>query len=109
MDIKDYQEQAWSFAVPEAQQLAYVTYGLVGEVGEYLGKIAKLIRDGYIKGQTWADLEPALKKELGDILWFVAGIATMNGWDLDEIATMNIKKLTARKEVFTIRGDGDDR
>lgn len=37
-----------------------------------------------------------LKKELGDVLWFVAEVATAFGWNLDEIAKMNIEKLEAR-------------
>ncbi len=103
MNFKDYQEKAWSFALPSAQNHKYVYYGLIGEVGEFYGKEAKQVRDG-----TNYD-EAALKKELGDILWFVAGIATINGWDLNEIAEGNIKKLQARKEFGTIGGSGDNR
>jgi NTP pyrophosphatase (non-canonical NTP hydrolase) len=105
MDIKDYQDKAWSYALPSAQNLAYVSFGLIAEVGEYFDKYAKFVRDG---GDMLA-MQEARKKELGDILWFVAAEATMNGWSLQEIADGNVKKLAARKEFGTIQGNGDNR
>lgn len=107
MNFKDYQEKAWSFTVPTARNEKYILNGFVGEVGEFYGKIAKETRDG--SAQTVDEFESKLKKELGDILWFVAGLATLYGWDLNDIAEGNIKKLEARKAVFTIQGSGDDR
>ena len=40
--------------------------------------------------------EEHAKKELGDLLWFIAEYCTAHGWELDEIAQMNIDKLKAR-------------
>ena len=40
--------------------------------------------------------EEHYKKELGDLLWFIAEYCTANGWTLDEIAQMNIDKLRKR-------------
>jgi NTP pyrophosphatase (non-canonical NTP hydrolase) len=105
MDIKEYQDKAWSFALPTSQNLAYVSFGLIAEVGEYFDKYAKFVRDG---GDMLA-MQEARKKELGDILWFVAAEATMNGWNLDEIASKNISKLEARRAFGLISGNGDDR
>lgn len=104
MNFKDYQDKAWSFALPEAQSFYYVQTGLVGEVGELMSVHAKTARDGMPE-----DYINKIKKEIGDILWFVAANATMHGFSLQEIAEMNIKKLQARKEFGTIRGSGDDR
>ena len=104
MNFKQYQDQAWSFALPEAQNFYYAQTGLVGEVGELMSLHAKAARDGLQE-----DYIHKVKKELGDILWFVAANATMHGFDLQEIADGNIKKLQARKEFGTIRGSGDDR
>lgn len=36
------------------------------------------------------------KKELGDVMWYVALICDSFGWNLDEILGMNIDKLKAR-------------
>jgi NTP pyrophosphatase (non-canonical NTP hydrolase) len=50
-----------------------------------------------------------LKKELGDILWFVAGIARNYYWNLEDIAQMNLNKLEDRKNRNVIQGSGDNR
>lgn len=64
--------------------------GLAGESGETLDMIKK-----------WAFHEKPLdiehfKKELGDVLWYVAMICESFGFDMDEIMQMNIDKLEAR-------------
>ncbi len=107
MNFKDYQDKAWTFAVPTAKNQDYILWNFVGEVGEFFGKMAKFKRDG--NPSQLAEHEAALKKELGDMLWQLVGIATLNGWNMQEIADGNIKKLEARKAVFTIQGNGDDR
>ena len=35
-------------------------------------------------------------QKLADLLWFIAEYCTAHGWELDEIAQMNIDKLKAR-------------
>lgn len=64
--------------------------GLAGESGELLDLFKKWIFHGRA-----LDAEHA-KKELGDVLWYVAEIAHSMGWNLDEIMQMNIDKLRAR-------------
>ena len=55
-----------------------------------------------------ADRE-ALKYELGDVLWYMAQIATELGLSLDDVAQANIEKLTSRLERNQIQGEGDYR
>jgi NTP pyrophosphatase (non-canonical NTP hydrolase) len=105
MDLKDYQDKAWSFAIDTAKNPRYVSAGLIAEVGEFYDIEAKYVRDG---GDV-VELERKAKKELGDILWFVAAKASINGWNLQEIAEGNISKLQARRDFGTIQGSGDDR
>ncbi len=50
-----------------------------------------------------------LKKELGDVLWYVAGLCTELDLDMAEVAEENINKLFSRKERGKLQGDGDDR
>lgn len=64
--------------------------GLSGEVGEFNDMIKKAVFH-----KTPLDEEHA-KKELGDIMWYVAMMATSFGWELDEIMEMNIDKLKKR-------------
>lgn len=66
------------------------TMGLSGEVGELNDMIKK-----WIFHQTGMDITHA-KKELGDIMWYIACMAESFGWSLDEIMQMNIDKLKAR-------------
>ena len=68
MTFEEYQKQAVSFRTETANNEEYLTLGLIAEVGEAAGKLAKRRRDG-----VWD--EKAFIKELGDILWFVANLA----------------------------------
>lgn len=64
--------------------------GLSGEVGELNDMIKK-----WIFHEKPFDEEHA-KKELGDVMWYVAMMCESFGWDLDEILQMNVDKLKAR-------------
>jgi len=87
--------------------LVYPVLGLVSESGELAGKVKKLWRDH--NGARTRDDSIALKKELGDCMWYIAEIATQLGESLDEIAEINIVKLADRQARDTISGSGDDR
>ena len=102
-DLNDYQQQAVKFAIyPKDMGLAYTALGLTGEAGEYAEKIKKFIRDGVMDDRLAA-------KELGDVLWYLANAAQELGYDLSEIAEMNLQKLADRKGRNKIGGSGDER
>lgn len=104
MNFDQYQEQAALTAIyPTSADVMYPLLGLVSEVGEFSGKIKKSIRDGTEIDNTM------LGAELGDILWYVAALATDCGWSLDEIARNNIQKLKDRQARGVIQGSGDNR
>jgi len=103
MQLNDYQIDAMGVRLPSASP-EYALQGLAAEVGELLGVTAKAIRDG-----KKLDHELMIKKELGDIFWFIAAIAQDNGYTLDDIALSNLHKLYARKEKGTLQGSGDHR
>jgi NTP pyrophosphatase (non-canonical NTP hydrolase) len=50
-----------------------------------------------------------MSKELGDVLWYVAQIASELGLDLDEIARANLEKLLSRQHRGVLSGSGDER
>jgi NTP pyrophosphatase (non-canonical NTP hydrolase) len=50
-----------------------------------------------------------MSKELGDVLWYVAQIASELGLDLDEVAQANLEKLLSRQRRGVLSGSGDDR
>lgn len=64
--------------------------GLSGEVGEFNDMIKK-----WIFHEKECDIKH-LKKELGDIMWYIAMMCHSFNWDMDEIMKMNIDKLEAR-------------
>jgi NTP pyrophosphatase (non-canonical NTP hydrolase) len=103
MDFSSYQKKAKSTAIyPDTHKLTYPALGLAGESGEVAEKIKKSIRDGNLDKE-------GLKKELGDVLWYVAAIANDMEFDLDEIAQMNLSKLESRKNRGVLSGSGDNR
>ena len=81
--------------------------GLSGEVGEFNDMVKK-----WIFHEKQFDEEHA-KKELGDVMWYVAMMCESFGWDLNEIMQMNVDKLKARyPEGFSVelannRKEGD--
>ena len=68
---------------------SHAVLGMVSEVGEICGLYQK-----EFQGHQYNETE--LKKEVGDLLWFVAEFCTANGWDVEEIMDMNITKLKRR-------------
>lgn len=82
-------------------------FGLCGEAGEVAEKIKKVIRDEGSKINAERRLEIA--KELGDVFWYVSVMAYYLDFSLEEIAEMNIKKLSDRKKRNKISGSGDNR
>ena len=109
MDFKDYQEESRSTAVYPVigHGVIYPTLGLTNEAGEVAGKIKKLFRDK--DGLIGLDDKTALESELGDVLWYLAQVATELELSLDRVAVRNLEKLLDRQARGKIRGDGDDR
>lgn len=122
MTLSDYQQQAMTTCLPESENFAYMMLNLVGEVGEIAGKVSKYIRKGqasfegndlrlYSQGDDNAawDRESDLRKEAGDVLWQLAGLCSVMGWDLEDIARQNLSKLADRKQRGVIASEGDNR
>lgn len=65
-------------------------HGLAGETGEVNDMIKKWIYHGHLLD------EQALKKELGDVCWYLALMCNGFGFELEEIIQMNIEKLKKR-------------
>jgi NTP pyrophosphatase (non-canonical NTP hydrolase) len=99
-----YQTQAMVFRKPTADN-AYAVMGLCEEAGEVAGKFAKWRRDG----TDPSVLKNDVVKELGDVLWMVAAIATDLNVNMGDVATANLNKLSQRLAKGTISGAGDER
>ena len=109
MNFSEYQEKSRVTALyPHAgHDFVYPTLGLVGEAGEVADKLKKTIRDD--NGVVTDVKREEVKKELGDVLWYVAQVATELHLSLDDIASANLEKLLSRKERGVIGGSGDNR
>lgn len=109
MNFDEYQKKSRKTAIyPDAgNNFIYPTLGLVGEAGEVAEKIKKVIRDK--GGKIDEETREAIKKELGDVLWYVSQIATELNISLEEAASGNISKLYDRMERGKLGGSGDNR
>ena len=71
----DYQKQAWSFAKDSSKSLCYLIPGLLGESGECCDKLKRLVRgDKQINSIEFVEDFAA---ELGDVLWYPFGVASL--------------------------------
>jgi NTP pyrophosphatase (non-canonical NTP hydrolase) len=109
MDFQAYQESSRETArYPEAGRNAiYPTLGLCGEAGEVADKVKKVLRDR--EGRFDESVRDDLRLELGDVLWYVAQLATELDLRLEDIATANLEKLASRAARNVIGGSGDRR
>jgi NTP pyrophosphatase (non-canonical NTP hydrolase) len=109
MNFQEYQNESKKTAIyPEVgKRFVYPALGLAGESGEVVEKVKKIFRDK----NGIADVESIemIKKELGDVLWYLSQLATELGISLDEVAVNNIAKLSSRLDRGTLHGDGDNR
>jgi NTP pyrophosphatase (non-canonical NTP hydrolase) len=108
MELAEYQKLSRRTAeYPREAWLTYPALGLAGEAGEVSEHAKKAIRDD--GGQVTEERRSAMAKELGDVLWYVAQLASELELNLDEIAQANLDKLLSRQQRGVLSGDGDDR
>lgn len=92
MNMNDYQLQSQR-THPKANfysKLSNYALGVVSESGEVADELKKVIYHGHILNVE------EIEKELGDVLHYVAGLATFLELDMDTIAQKNIDKLKKR-------------
>lgn len=109
MTGNEYQELAARTINPDLYDIGLEMHALHGMVGE-IGEIHSIYQKMY---QGHATDDEHIKKELGDLLWFIAEYCFAKEWNLDDIMQMNIDKLKERyPEGFEInkslhRAEGD--
>ena len=109
MDFDNYQIEARKTAIypNKDKNFIYPTLGLVGESGEVAEKIKKVLRDN--NGNFDYESKTSIKKELGDVLWYLANLCNELDFTLNEVAEENLEKLNNRLFRGKISGSGDDR
>lgn len=110
MEINEYQRLAMQTLNPELNKkevLINSVMGLCGESGEAIDIVKKWFAQGHELDKEH------LKKELGDIAWYLAEAATALDTTLEEILQANIEKLQKRypegfnkeKSLTRLKGD----
>lgn len=92
MTMSEYQRLAGrtiNHNLRERELELHALHGLAGEVGEIHSLFQKVYQGHALFGGD-------VLKELGDLMWFVAELATAEGFDLDYVAQTNIDKLRKR-------------
>ncbi|MFB8788904.1 MAG: nucleoside triphosphate pyrophosphohydrolase family protein [Potamolinea sp.] len=91
MDFRKYQEEALKTdQIPSNSGNGIIVplLGLVGEAGTLLTEYKKYLRDG----DSHKLFKDGIAEELGDLLWYVANVASKFELDLEEIAEGNLQK-----------------
>lgn len=109
MTLNEYQDAAQETAVYPTlgHPIVYPALGLNGEAGEVAEKVKKMCRDNDCRPS--AEFVQNIKKELGDVLWYVSETARQAGLTLNEVAEHNIAKLKDRERRNVLSGSGDHR
>ncbi|MCX6727305.1 MAG: nucleoside triphosphate pyrophosphohydrolase family protein [Candidatus Saccharibacteria bacterium] len=110
MTFDEYQKQALTTAIFNPDPLMDKTIwamGIVGEAGEVIEKWKKIVayRDGNITDEDVLEI----KKELGDVVWYIAMMAHSLNLSLDDVMQLNLDKLASRKTRGVQKGHGDNR
>lgn len=110
MTFDEYQKQALTTAHNHPDPLMDKTIwamGVAGEAGEVLEKWKKIV--AYKEGKISDEDLQLLKKELGDVVWYIAVLAHSLGLSFEEVMQHNVAKLQDRKTRNVIKGAGDNR
>ena len=95
MDLRGYQERAKKTdrnPGQDEQSRMIPLAGLASETGELLGEYKKYLRDG----ESHKLFRERLAEEVGDLLWYVANVATKFDLDLEKVAEQNLEKCERR-------------
>lgn len=109
MTFEEYQAESRKTAIypNKDNNFIYPTLGLAGEAGEVAEKVKKVLRDG--NGEVSLEKKEEIKKELGDVLWYIANLSKELGLSLEDVAQGNLEKLRSRQERGELHGSGDNR
>ena len=110
MNLNEYQEKAKKTDLHtkvEANELDYYLLGLASETGDVLGRIKYVYRD--LGGKVNSTEKEKIKKELGDLLWYLSAICDRFDFSLEDVAELNLKKLSNRMQNNTLHGEDPNR
>ncbi|MCI0631246.1 MAG: nucleoside triphosphate pyrophosphohydrolase family protein [Phycisphaerales bacterium] len=95
MNLSEYQQlaiQSDRTGDDKVKSLMITLLGLAGEAGSLLTEYKKWLRDG----DAYRPFSDQVSEEIGDILWYLANLASKLKLDLGEIASENVAKIEER-------------
>lgn len=110
MTFDEYQKVALTTAHNHPDALMDKTIwamGVAGEAGEVVEKWKKIV--AYKEGVVSKEDKEDMRKELGDVVWYIAVLAHSLGLSFEEVMQTNVAKLADRKKRGVIKGKGDNR
>ena len=93
MTINEYQKLAMTTLNPELDKKDVLINGVMGLCGES-GEVIDIVKKHLAQGHE-LDKEKIIK-ELGDVAWYMAEIATVLEVELEDVLVQNIEKLKKR-------------
>lgn len=93
MTINEYQKLAMTTLNPKLDKKDVLINGVMGLCGES-GEVIDIVKKHLAQGHE-LDKEKIIK-ELGDVAWYMAEIATVLDVELEEVLVQNIEKLKKR-------------
>lgn len=102
LNLREYQERTQRTDLhpgTDEKALMIPLAGLAGETGELLSEYKKYLRDG----ESHKLFKERLAEEVGDVLWYLANVATKFGLDLAQVAEQNLAKCEGRWGDLPVR------
>mgnify|MGYP003300481633 CR=1 FL=1 len=93
MTINEYQKLAMTTLNPDLDKKDVLINGVMGLCGES-GEVIDIVKKHLAQGHE-LDRDKIIK-ELGDVAWYIAEIATVLDVELEEVLALNIEKLKKR-------------
>lgn len=103
MTFSEYQQgvmKTWNTSNSQLDQILNATLGLAGEVGEFVDLQKKIVYHSVV-----VEREKILS-ELGDIAYYLAISAHLQGFTLEEVCQFNAHKLAKRYPEGFVKGGG---
>ncbi len=104
MNLRDYQNRIEDTWIKNENDRERIILGIFGESGE----IAELLKKKY-RGDIIEDFLKKLRKEIGDVFYYLCKLCNYYGFSAENILQENIDKLKDRQTRNAIKGNGNDR
>ncbi len=101
--------QVWSLPGKRTVTLQSMRGPVTLDLAEYPNPTDPVSDDPRFSAKVTPEFKEAMRKELGDVLWYLAETAGYLGVNLSEVAAGNLLKVLDRKARGTLGGSGDNR